>query len=545
MPTVDTVAEMFAARAEDPNTGLRVDDRSWTWAQVVDECAARAHWLTDQLDIDRPPHVGVLLDNVADFVFLLGGAALAGAVIVGVNPTRRGAELARDITHCDCQLLITDRAHHDELLDDLDLGTTRVVLLDSVEFDAPPAELPTTLPSPDDLFLLLFTSGSTGAPKAVKMSQGRAARTSANTMFTPDDVLYCAMPLFHGNALHSSVFPALRTGATLVLREKFSASEFLADVRRCGATFFNTVGRALGYVLATPPTEHDRDHRVKYALGPEASQAHIRAFRTRFGIAVIEGYGSSEGAIVMVPVPGMPRGALGRPLEDLDVIVASPESQECPLAAFDDGGRLLNSDAAIGELVSRNSLARFEGYYKNPAADLERARNGWYWSGDLAYRDADGWFYFAGRAGDWLRVDGENFAAAPIDRILARWDHAAAVAVYGVPDPVTGDQVMATIELATPSARFDAAAFAAFLDAQPDLGTKWAPRFVRIIERLPTTGTNKIDKQPLRRAAWRSDDPVWWRPARTSRYVTFTEADRRQLDADLAVNERSQLLRVP
>jgi len=540
---VETVADMLLARAGDEHPGLRFEDVTLTWRDVVARCAGRAAWLRRRLDPERPPHVGVLLENVPEFLFVLGGAALSGTVVVGVNPTRRGAELARDIIHTDCQCVVTDAHHRDELLTGLALRGVDVITIDAPEFIAPPAPLPSELPSPGDLFLLLFTSGSTGAPKAVKMSQGRAARTSSNTSFTADDVLYCSMPLFHGNALHASVFPSLRTGATLVLRRRFSASEFLPDLRTCGATFFNTVGRALGYVLATPPSEHDRDHRVKFALGPEASPADIRAFRKRFGIPVIEGYGSSENAIIMVPVAGMPRGALGQPMEGLDVLVADPTSgDECPRAELDTDGRLLNAEVAIGELASRNSLNRFEGYYKNPEAEAERARGGWYWSGDLAYRDRDGWFFFAGRAGDWLRVDGENFAAGPVDRILARWEPAAAVAVFGVPDPVTGDQVMVAIELRDRARPFDPTAFAEFLAAQPDLGTKWAPRFVRVVDRMPTTATNKIDKQPLRRDRWRTPDPVWWRPPRQFEYRPFTTEVATALEGDFAANDRSQLL---
>ena len=108
-------------------------------------------------------------------------------------------------------------------------------------------------------------------------------------------------------------------------------------------------------------------------------------------------------------------------------------------------------------------------------------------------------------------MDGENFAAAPVERILARLPGVVTAAVYPVPDPRTGDQVMATLELA-PEATFDAAAFATFLAAQEDLGTKWAPRFVRIVDHIPLTGTNKVDKRPLRTAAWLTTDPVWWRP---------------------------------
>ena len=119
---------------------------------------------------------------------------------------------------------------------------------------------------------------------------------------------------------------------------------------------------------------------------------------------------------------------------------------------------MVNAEECIGELVGRQAASNFEGYYNNPTAEADRTRNGWYWSGDLAYRDEVGVFYFAGRTGDWLRVDSENFAAAPVERILARFAGVTGVAVYPVPDSRTGDQVMAALELGTGSS-FDPEAF--------------------------------------------------------------------------------------
>ncbi|MEY4164900.1 MAG: hypothetical protein RL419_742, partial [Actinomycetota bacterium] len=143
-------------------------------------------------------------------------------------------------------------------------------------------------------------------------------------------------------------------------------------------------------------------------------------------------------------------------------------------------------------------------------ATESRMRGGWFWSGDLGYRDAAGFFYFAGRNADWLRVDSENFASSPIEEILRRFPGVVMVAVYAVPDPRTGDQVMAAIELA-PGTTFDAAAFDTFLAEQKDLGTKWAPRFVRVASNIPLTANNKVNKQPLRVESWLVDDPIFWR----------------------------------
>jgi len=537
-----TLAELLDGRRHDTGVGIAFDDRSWTWQEVVSE-SERYGAVIDAAVGDGVRHVGLLLENSPNYLFSLFGAAMAGVTVVGLNTTRRGTELARDITHTDCPVVLTDSALG-PLLAGLDLGGAAVHVVVGTTWQealdaAPPLPADRTV-APEDHLLLIFTSGSTSAPKAVIMSNGRAARAAGGSAwFSTDDVLYCAMPLFHGNALNAIVFPALATGATIALRERFSASQFIDDLRNYGATFFTSVGRAISYVLATPPRPDDQDHQVKYALAPESSTADMRAFRRRFGITCIAGYGSSENAVVFVPAPGMPADALGQPQDGIDAAVADPETGAiCATARFDDQGRMTNAEAAIGEIVGRNVLDRFEGYYDNPEADAERSRNGWFWTGDLGYVDADGFFYFAGRQGDWLRVDSENFATAPIERVLGRLPNLAAVAVYAVPDERTADdQVMASLEFAEGTA-FDARAFEAFLAAQPDLGPKWSPRYVRLTT-LPVGATNKIDRRLLQREGWGSEDPVWWRPGRSSAYEPFTAEDRAELEARFAEHGRS------
>ncbi len=546
---VTTTAQLIRLRADDDETGLLFEGQQWTWRQVVAEAELRADLLRS-VRRDGPFHVGVLLENTPEYLFLLAGAALAGAVVVGINPTRRGDELASDIRRTDCQLVVTDSSQLD-LVDQLDLGlapgglmvTDGAAYADRLEQVRVGGQIPSRPePTPDQLFLLIFTSGSTGGPKAVRMTQGRGAQAAARIPFTPEDVLYSAMPLFHGNALSAAVLPAFASGATLALRRRFSASGFLSDVRATGATFSNTVGRAIAHIVATPATEHDRDHRLRYVLGPETAARDSEAFTERFGVPVIQGYGSSENAIVMKPVAGARPGALGRARSADDVAVVDPATgEERAIAAFDANGRLINPAACIGELVGRQARSNFEGYYNNPEADAERTRNGWYWSGDLAYRDEEGVFYFAGRSGDWLRVDSENFAAAPVERILARFDRVSGVAVYPVPDSRTGDQVMAALEFES-GASFDPAAFTAFLASQDDLGTKWAPRYVRVAAAFPVTATDKIDKKPLRAQGWGTTDPVWHRLERSDEFVPLTQPDIDRLLGEFEANGRSALL---
>ena len=558
LPTWDlsqtfTTAGLLRARADDSHVGYRFEDRSWTWGEVAIESARRAEMLR-ALRKPGPFHVGVLLENVPEYLFVAGGAAFAGATIVGINPTRRGEELARDVRHTDCQLIITDRASA-PLLAGLDLGAAsgRVLEVDGDDYTALlPSEVtiqdPAQDPDPTTILFLLFTSGSTSAPKAVICSTERMAsagiRAGQSYGITRSDISYCSMPLFHGNALMACWAPSLAVGATVVLRRKFSASGFLPDVRQYGCTYFTYVGRTIAYVLGQPPTEHDRDHQLRLGFGTEASAQDRTQFMERFGCPLIEGYGSSESVVVIVRTPDTPANALGVPRLDggADIAVVDPATMlACPRARFDEHGQLLNGDEAIGEIVNRSGGGIFEGYYNNTEATTDRLRNGWYWTGDLAFVDGEGFYHFAGRSTDWLRVDSENFAAAPVENILNRWPAAVMVAVYAVPDPRTGDQVMAAIEL-RPGATFDADTFTAFLAEQRDLGTKWAPRLVRIIDDMPLTANNKVNKQPLRATGWQTDDPIWWQPRRGEPYRRFTDSDATELANEFAEHGRANFL---
>ncbi|MFE6687983.1 AMP-binding protein [Streptomyces sp. NPDC057743] len=579
-----TVAELVQAQWGDHRIALKHRETTLTHHQVAAAAAARAALLGEALPPGAEPHIGVLLDNVPEFPLWLSAAALAGAAVAGINPTRRGPELARDIAHTDCALLITERAHLPLLAGlDLPIPPERVLITDDPAYrellapyegarpeDALGAALRgsgqrrATAPGPGTRMLLYFTSGSTGAPKAALCTQGRltAAGQSLVRYFgvRKEDVHYLCMPMFHGNAVIAGWAPALAGGAAVALRRRFSASAFLPDVRRYGATYFTYVGRAVQYLLATPPAPDDRDHPLRTGFGTEAGAVDIARFADRFGVRLVEGYGSSEGGAALQRTPDTPPGAVGRPAPGDDLAVVDPDTgDELPRARWDRAGRLLNGDEAIGELVNRGRSS-FEGYWRNPEATAARTRGraqgrigaGWYWTGDLFFRDAAGFFHFAGRTDDRLRVDSENLAAAMIENILARYTPATGAAVYAVPDPVAGDQVMAALALPD-AAAFDPEDFAAFLAAQPDLGTKMAPRFLRIVAALPVTATNKVHRAALRTTGFRGPDPVWWRPieprptTRPSdttpwRYRLLTDDDRAALAARYRAHDREHLL---
>ncbi|MDQ2636358.1 MAG: AMP-binding protein, partial [Actinomycetota bacterium] len=400
---------------------------------------------------------------------------------------------------------------------------------------------------PESLLLLLFTSGTTGASKAVKCSQGRLVRiaemATAKFGHVRSDIDYCCMPLFHGNAIMALWAPALANGATICLTPKFSASQFLPDVRYFGATFFTYVGKAMGYLLATEERPDDADNTLVRGFGTEASPQDQAEFRRRFGAVLHEGYGSSEGGNAAVPDPAAPSGALGRPAHPGIAVVDPQTRAECAIAVLDEHGRVINADDAVGEIVDKNGARDFEGYYKNDVADAEKVRDGWYWTGDLGYRDQAGFLYFAGRRGDWIRVDGENISALAIEQVLRRHPLIISAGVYAVPDPRSGDQVMGAIEVADP-AGFDVAEFAAYLARQADLGAKGTPRFLRISAGLPVTGSNKVLKRELQAQRWDADDPVYrWARRGEPVYTRMTDEDKRSLDAEFVTYGRQSYLR--
>lgn len=546
---MSTIATLVHDRADDDSAGLLFEDQAWTWRELVAECATRAAWWSS-LVVDGPPHIGLLLENVPDFAMWLGAAAVTGATVVGINPTRRGDELAADIRYTKCQIVITEPSLVG-LLDGLDLGaaTDRVFSVDSESYQDQLAAhrgspLPANHVDPATQFLLLFTSGTTGGrPKAVIRSHGRmhfvAANLAGAQSLTSDDVVYGSMPLFHSNALMTAWAPSLISGAALALRRTFSASQFLTDVRRFGATYFNYVGKPLAYILATPEAPDDTDNPLTRGFGNEGNETDLHAFERRFGCPLTDGYGQTETGASIGRVPGTPAGALGMGPPGT-VVLDSESGAEKPRARFDDSGRLLNADAATGEIVN-TGVSMFEGYWDNDEANAERLRNGWYWTGDLGYRDNNGYFYFAGRSTDWLRVDGENFAAAPVERVLMRHPDVILAAVYGVPDAEAGDRLMAALQL-TPGSVFDPAAFAAFLTEQSDLGPKAAPTFVRVVEDFPMTQTNKVLKRLLVTDRWQTSDLQWWRSARDPEYRAFTPDDQASWEARIIASGRAALL---
>ena len=312
------------SRADDDTDGLLYEDRRWSWREVVARGARARRAARRELRRPGPFHVGVLLENVPEFVFLLTGrgARRRGGRRHQSDPPRRRAR-SRHQSH----RLPADRHRRVH---------AAVARRDPAR---PPARAHPRHRRPGvgssvrgrgasrrprrarcdrgarsrDAVRVAVHVGFDGRAQGRADDAGRARRVPSRTRCSRRTTC-CIARCRSTTATRSNanLFPALRSGATIALRRKFSASAFLPDVQRYGVTFFNTVGRALNHILSTPETANDRNHSIKYVLGPETAPADVRAFRKRFGAPVIEGYGSSENAIILVPGSGVAEG-LARP----------------------------------------------------------------------------------------------------------------------------------------------------------------------------------------------------------------------------------------
>ncbi len=542
-------AALLRANAGDPEIGdrpaIRFGEQVWTHREYFTESARFANLFLERLPTNAPRHIGVLLDNTPDHLFAFGGAALIGGAVVGLNHTRRDEHLLRDAEHTHCGLVITEPRHEalvapiaDRLapiltsnrFTDIDdpqptLGTDLEAALDGAGRGDPGIE-----PSVDAIWALIFTSGTSDAPKAVICSQRRllvtGKRLSMIMGLSAHDVGYVCMPLFHSSAIQVGWAPSIVVGASVGLGRRFSASRWLPEVRQYGATYFNYTGKPLAYLLAQPEHRDDTDNRLRVAFGNEGSPEVVERFAARFGVEVIDAYGATEGGIAVNRTVEDRPGALGQAPDNIKIV--DEGGAERAFATFDTDGRLTNADQCVGEIVNTAGVGPFEGYYNNTAATDRTTRFGWYWSGDLGYLDADRYLYFAGRNADWIRVDGENFPAGPIEEALRDAPGVILAAVYGVPDDQAGDQVMAGL-VVTEGEQFDPAAFARWLDAQTAIGPKWRPRYLRVLRDPPTTGTHKIVKRTLAHQKFRPDratgDPLYVRERGDADYRPFGTDD--------------------
>jgi fatty-acyl-CoA synthase len=593
-----TVGAQIEVRARHPEVAERVflcqSDRTWSYRRYRDESVRFAHFLLGRLapiDERRPGHVAMLLENHLELLALYGGCAYAGLTMFGVNTGLRGDTLAGVIEQSGARLVVVD----ERLLPEFDrvAGRLRTVpaenvlvlrtageqdlggrdLLACVAAEVGPdggrLEPPDVVVDPARNLMVIYTSGTTGLPKGINNNHLKffliGKGVSANLALSPDDRGYACMPLFHSNAMFLGFQPALESCASLALRERFSASQFVPDVLQHGVSWWNYVGEPVHYVLGAIEKQYGGDesrilaevarhprNRFRYAVGNGASPPDIDRFCRWLGLDdMFELYGSTEAAISTFRKKGDPRGSVGE-VTDSNVRILRADGGECPPADLGPDGRIRNYEEAVGEICRvATDAGLFQGYYGNPEASSTKFREGVYHSGDLGHvveREGRRFLYFDGRTDDWIRKDGENFSAAQVARLIQEHPDVALAAAYGVPCAVSDELVMAALKL-RPDARFDPREFFEFCERQVVQGgmdRKWFPDFVRVVDDFEFTQTQKILVRNLKQVHFDRrrlpEAPLYWRERGDTTFRPFTREDYERLRGAFEVAERLTLL---
>lgn len=481
--------------------------------------------------------VGVMLRNSPDAVLLMLAIVKCGAVAGMLNYHQRGKVLAHSIGLLSAVALVAEADLVEHITES---GAEADGLITVEELRRLAATAPTTNPASasavlaKDKAFYIFTSGTTGMPKASVMTHYRWLRALAGfgglgLRLHSDDTLYCCLPLYHNNALTVSVGSALNSGAALALGKSFSASRFWDEVIAYDATAFVYIGEICGYLLNQPPKPTDKAHKVRVIVGNGLRPAIWDEFTTRFGIPrVCEFYAASEGNTAFVNVFNVSKstGICPSPVAFVEYDADSGE----PARGVD--GRLRKvKRGEPGLMLSKvNALQPFDGYTDASATEKKLIRNAfkegdvWFNTGDLMRSQGFGHAAFADRLGDTFRWKGENVATTEVEAALAGNPAVDECTVFGVEVPGAGGRAgMAAIQL-KPGHEFDGKAIAdAFYGHLPVYAV---PLFVRVVTELAHTSTFKSQKGDLRKQGYGTEvsDPLYVLAGRDEGYVPFYDA---------------------
>ena len=538
-PTAKTsIGKVFQERAAryGGNVFMKFEDETLTYRQA-NEAVNRYAAVLAAHGVGRGDVIGIMLKNSPRAVLLMLAVVKLGAIAGMLNYNQLGKVLAHSVELLDARVLIGQ----DELLKAVEESGAEVTEAISVdELERLAADAPTENPAvtssvlAKDKAFYIFTSGTTGMPKASVMTHYRWLRALAGfggigMRLNSSDTLYCCLPLYHNNALTVAVSSVLNSGATLALGKSFSASRFWDEVIRYGATAFIYIGEICGYLLNQPEKPTDRQHKVRVIAGNGLRPAIWDQFTSRFGIdRVCEFYAASEGNTAFVNILNMPKTAGVCPTP-VAFVEYDPETGD-PLRG--DKGRVRKvPNGEPGLLLSKvSNFQPFDGYTDSQASEKKLVRNAfrdgdvWFNTGDLMRSQGFGHAAFTDRLGDTFRWKGENVATTQVEAAVAHDPNVEECTVFGVEVQGAGGRAgMAAIQLKE-GTDFDGKALAkAVYEHLPGYAV---PLFVRIVESLEYTSTFKSKKVDLRKQGYGPDvdDPIYVLSGRDDGYVEFYDS---------------------
>ena len=500
-PTIDELLTE-RTRTHTDQVFLRFASGDLTFAEVHDRAARLAAGLAS-IGVESGTTVPVVMANSAEFMISLFALSRLGAVACLINTTFKGPALAHAIGVTQARVVLLDPsvvANLDAIAPSLPTELIRIVVggrWDELASAAPVP--PSSTHTATDPAIVLFTSGTTGPSKGCVLSHRYVLRQaelmSRHLGFVETDVLYCPFPLFHIDATVLTVGPALVLGATAAIGERFSVSGFWPEVRQFGATVFDFMGATLTMLHKAAPLLDDTDNPVRLAWGVPVPDKIASGFEQRFGLHLVELYGSTDAGIPMYHPIDRPRrpGSCG-------TVIDAYEAQ----LHDDDGFEVAFGE--VGELVVRPTEPSImaDGYLGMPEATLMSRRNLWFHRGDRLRRDADGFHYFVGRTADSIRRRGENISAFEVEEVVKLHPEILDAAAFGVPSEFTEDDLMVAV-VVRPGRTVDPAALVEF--CAQHAARHMVPRFVDFVDDLPRTPTEKIRKDALRQ---RGITPTTW-----------------------------------
>lgn len=495
-PPVRTMAELmrWAADRFAGRGCLRFEGQSLPFDDIDRRSAQLANVLRDR-GIARHDRVAILLPNGLDWPVAWMAVLRAGAVAVPINVRYRSADLRHVLGDSGARAVVTDTAHVQPARD---AGADCIVLNEiGDELERASTVGPDPVVRPDDLANLQYTSGTTGLPKACMLTHDYWIRNSWALgrvgEVTGDDVVLTAQPFSYIDPMWNFTM-CLLLGATLVVLRRFSASGFWSAVRENGVTWCYVLGTMPVLMFRQPPSDLDRAHRMRMVLCSGINPSLHRDLESRWGVPWREVYGlTEEGGCLAVPITAVETvgtGVIGRPIGDKQVVVLDPDDRELP-------------DGEVGELVVRGEPLMI-GYWGRPEETARLLRSGQLHTGDLGWRDPDGWFHLVGRTKDMVRRGGENISCAELENVIDEHPSVSASAVIAVPDELWGEEAMAYVELGHtvgPADLLTEQAEAILTHVRGRLAPFKVPRFLQFVDRLPKTPSERVAKGELRAQA--------------------------------------------
>jgi carnitine-CoA ligase len=472
-----------------------------------DENINRAANVFLDLGIKKGDRVCFFLPNCPEFLYGWLGLAKIGAILVPINTNYRTEETRYILRHSEANTLLVHTSLKDvvekirfetlSLKNFLSLGENKAgegYFPFEEAFRNSSAKLRPTDVGEQDLCEIMYTSGTTGPSKGVMMTHEYWIINGYGYSYPmdvkPEDRLFTCLPLFHANAQGYSTMGALTGGASLILMERFSASQFWDEIRRYKATVFNFIGAMLTILSKQPESERDRDHHVRAAYGTPALEKKFQEYMEgRFGITFVSGYGLTEcGLCIIQPLHGLRKeGSMGLPKQIPgfgfvnEIKVVDENDQEAPRGT-------------VGEIAIKNPAVT-KGYYRDPELTNRVIRDGWLHTGDRAWMDEDGYFFFADRKKDVIRRRGENVSSMEVEGVINAHPKVLESAVIGVPSEFQDDEVKAFV-IVRPNEELDPLELIKW--CQERLAYFKIPRFIEFRTEFPRTPTLRVQKYKLR-----------------------------------------------